>query len=53
MRGFAFLGFSFSFEVSAERCCRVVWVCTQGWSNVVSVGQSKMHFTCSHECVFS
>jgi putative exporter of polyketide antibiotics len=53
LRGFAFLGLCFSFHLLAETCCRVGWVCTQGWSFGFCVDHAKMHFLCSHGCVFS
>lgn len=53
LRGFAFLGLRFSFHLGAETCCRVGCVCTQGWSFGFCVDQAKMHFLCSHGCVFS
>lgn len=52
LRGFAFLVVRFSFHLSAETRCRFGWVCTQGWIRIVFLTQAKMHFTCTHECVF-
>ena len=52
LRGFAFLGFSFSFHLLTETFRRFVWFCTQGRSICLLLDQSKTHFTFSHECAF-